>query len=47
MLLDHGRIAARGTPDEVLRAEVLEPVYRIGVRRWDDDGIHLSFGLRD
>lgn len=47
VLLDHGRIAARGTPDEVLRAEVLEPVYRIGVRRWDDDGIHLSFGLRD
>ena len=46
VLLDHGRIAARGTPDEVLRAEVLEPVYRIGVRRWDDDGIHLSFGLR-
>lgn len=47
VLLDHGRIAARGTPDEVLRAEVLEPVYRIGVRRWHDDGIHLSFGLRD
>ena len=47
VLLDHGRIDARGTPDEVLRAEVLEPVYRIGVRRWDDDGIHLSFGLRD
>ena len=46
VLLDHGRIAARGTPDEVLRAEVLEPVYRIGMRRWDDDGVHLAFGLR-
>ncbi len=33
-LFDRGRVAARGTPGEVLRREVLEPVY----------GPHLSYG---
>jgi iron complex transport system ATP-binding protein len=28
LLLDEGRAAARGTPEEVLRSEVLSPVYR-------------------
>jgi iron complex transport system ATP-binding protein len=34
MLLDNGRVAAVGTPDEVLRPEVLAPVY----------GPHLHYG---
>ena len=34
VLLEAGRIAAAGTPDEVLRAEVLEPVY----------GAHFRYG---
>ena len=28
VLLDRGRVAALGAPDEVLRKEILEPVYR-------------------
>jgi iron complex transport system ATP-binding protein len=27
VLLHHGRVAASGAPDAVMRAEVLEPVY--------------------
>ncbi|PSL08214.1 iron complex transport system ATP-binding protein [Haloactinopolyspora alba] len=44
VLLDGGTVAAAGTPDEVLRPEVLEPVYRIGVQRVPtDDGVQLLF----
>lgn len=44
VLLDGGRVAAAGTPDDVLRPEVLEPVYRIGVQRIDTgDGVQLLF----
>ena len=44
VLLDAGRVAATGTPDTVLRPEVLEPVYGIGVRRIPtDDGVQLLF----
>ncbi|EIE99243.1 ABC transporter ATP-binding protein [Saccharomonospora glauca] len=44
VLLDHGEVRAAGAPDEVLRPEVLEPVYRIGVRRvFSDGGLHLLF----
>ncbi|WP_199039875.1 ABC transporter ATP-binding protein [Glycomyces salinus] len=39
VLLDRGRVAAAGTPDEVLRPEVIEPVYRIEAKRFDIDGI--------
>ncbi|MDZ8172217.1 ABC transporter ATP-binding protein [Microbacterium xanthum] len=39
MLLDRGRIAARGTPHEVLVPDVLEPVYGISMRRIDLDGV--------
>nr|WP_208295046.1 ABC transporter ATP-binding protein [Glycomyces sp. NRRL B-16210] len=39
VLLDRGRIAAAGTPDEVLRPEVIEPVYRITARRFDIEGV--------
>ena len=44
-LLDGGRIVHQGTPDDVLRSEVLEPVYGIEVRRLTD-GHHsyLAFG---
>ena len=44
VLLDTGRVAAAGTPDAVLRPEVLEPVYGIGVRRVvTNDGLQLLF----
>ncbi|MGW9477818.1 ABC transporter ATP-binding protein [Saccharomonospora azurea] len=44
VLLHEGRVQAKGSPDAVLRAETLEPVYRIGVRRVrSDDGLHLLF----
>ena len=43
-VMNAGQIVARGTPDEVLVPEVLEPVYEIGIRRLDlEDGIHLVF----
>lgn len=46
VLLSQGRVAAVGAPQEVLRPEVLEPVYRIAVRRLDGDAqVHLAFGL--
>jgi iron complex transport system ATP-binding protein len=48
VLLDRGRVAAAGTPDEVLRPEVIEPVYRIATRRIDIDGIpQLLFAPAD
>lgn len=45
LLLDGGRITASGTPDEVLRPEILEPVYKIGVQRvvTDDNSVQLLF----
>lgn len=44
IVLDNGRIAAYGTPDEVMVPEVLEPVYQVEVRRIDlDDAVHLLF----
>lgn len=44
VLLDRGRVAATGTPEEVLRPLVLEPVYSIGVERLQHDGhIQLLF----
>ena len=39
VLLDEGRVAAEGPVDAVLQPEVLEPVYGVGVRRVDDDGL--------
>ncbi|WP_144791767.1 ABC transporter ATP-binding protein [Kocuria palustris] len=44
VLLDGGRVAAAGAPQDVLRPEILEPVYGIGVRRLADEQIHLAFG---
>ncbi|GAB3756514.1 ABC transporter ATP-binding protein [Microlunatus parietis] len=38
VLLDHGRVVASGTVRDVLRPEILGPVYRVGVRVIDDDG---------
>ncbi|TQL70485.1 iron complex transport system ATP-binding protein [Nocardioides albertanoniae] len=44
ILLDQRKVAARGTVDEVLRAEILEPVYDIGIERLELRGeIHLLF----
>ncbi|MFN6122117.1 MAG: ABC transporter ATP-binding protein [Actinomycetes bacterium] len=45
VLLDRGRVVRCGPPDDVLRGEVLEPVYGIEVRRLTDgDRTHLVFG---
>ncbi|AIG64650.1 histidinol phosphatase [Corynebacterium atypicum] len=38
VLLDSGRVVKTGTPDEVFRPEVLEPVYRAPVERLDVNG---------
>ncbi|MFC4334183.1 ABC transporter ATP-binding protein [Salininema proteolyticum] len=47
VLLDRGRVTAAGKPDHVLTPPVLEPVYRIGVRRFTVDGApHLAFSPR-
>ncbi len=46
VLLDHGTIAATGTPDQVLRAAILQPVYNITVHRIDHLGTpQLMFEL--
>lgn len=37
IVLDAGRMVAEGTPDEVLVPDILEPVYRLPVRRLDVD----------
>jgi iron complex transport system ATP-binding protein len=37
MLLSEGKTAAVGTPDEVLRPEVLEPVYGVGIQRFEGE----------
>jgi len=48
VLLDAGRVVAAGTPERVLTPEVLEPVYRIAVRRLRHDGeLHLLFSPHD
>jgi iron complex transport system ATP-binding protein len=47
LLLHHGSVVASGTPDHVLTAEHLEPVYEVAVRRLDlDDGFQLAFRPR-
>jgi iron complex transport system ATP-binding protein len=38
MLLDSGAVAATGTPDEVLRPELLSRVYGVALRRVDEPG---------
>ncbi len=44
LLLDGGRVAASGTPSEVLTPEVLEPVYGVRVHRTElDQHLHLLF----
>jgi iron complex transport system ATP-binding protein len=44
-LLNATRIVAHGTVDEVLRPEILAPVYGLAVKRIEVDGnIHLVFG---
>jgi iron complex transport system ATP-binding protein len=44
LLLNESRVVAAGTPSEVLVPEYLEPVYKIGVRRFPvDDGFQLVF----
>ncbi|WP_156759105.1 ABC transporter ATP-binding protein [Microbacterium karelineae] len=45
VLLEEGRVVASGTPAEVLRPEILEPVYRIRTQRIDAAGVpQLLFG---
>ena len=45
VLLDYGTVVHQGRPDEVLRSDVLEPVYGIEVRRLaDGQHSHLAFG---
>ncbi|MFO7545372.1 MAG: ABC transporter ATP-binding protein [Trueperaceae bacterium] len=39
VVVDAGRVVARGTPSEVLTAELLRDVYRADVRVLDDDGV--------
>jgi iron complex transport system ATP-binding protein len=39
VLLDGGRVAARGTPAEICTPGVLEPVYRVRVRPIVDDDV--------
>ena len=43
VLLDHGRIAADGTPSEVLREETLHKVYHCQMRVQSDPGTGLPF----
>ena len=45
VLLDQGRVVHQGQPDDVLRSDVLEPVYGIEVRRLaDGQHTYLAFG---
>ena len=45
VLLDDGTVVHQGRPDDVLRSDVLEPVYGIEVRRLaDGQHSHLAFG---
>jgi iron complex transport system ATP-binding protein len=44
VLLHHGRVVTSGTPDDVLRPDILEPVYDVAVRRSDEpDCVQLVF----
>ncbi|MCY4163146.1 MAG: ABC transporter ATP-binding protein, partial [bacterium] len=44
-LLDQGRVVHQGPPENVLRSDVLEPVYGIEVRRIaDGKHTYLAFG---
>ncbi|WP_420609634.1 hypothetical protein [Candidatus Poriferisodalis sp.] len=44
-LLNHGKVVHQGRPDDVLRSELLEPVYGIEVRRLaDGHHSHFAFG---
>lgn len=44
VLLHHGRMVTSGTPDDVLRPDVIEPVYDVAVRRSDEpDCVQLMF----
>ncbi len=48
VLLDRGRVACAGTPDDLLTSAVLEPVYGVSVRRLNDDGtVQLVFRPSD
>jgi iron complex transport system ATP-binding protein len=48
VLLDRGRVRAAGPPEDVLRPEVLEPVYRIGVQQVVyNGGLQLLFSPLD
>lgn len=47
VLLDSGRVVSSGTPDAVLRPEVLESVYGVAVRRFEEpDCVQLVFRPR-
>ncbi|MEV0294839.1 ABC transporter ATP-binding protein [Nocardia sp. NPDC050710] len=47
VLLNHGRVRAAGTVDEVLTPDILEPVYGVAVQRADAFGApQLLFGPR-
>ena len=44
VLLERGTVVASGTPDAVLRPEIVEPVYRVAVRRHEEpDCVQLVF----
>ena len=44
VLLDRGRVACSGAPDDVLTEDMLERVYGVGVRRRQEDGcLQLTF----
>lgn len=38
-VLDHGKVVAVGTPNEILKADLLENVYNMAVKRLDVDGV--------
>ncbi|GAA4113997.1 ABC transporter ATP-binding protein [Enteractinococcus coprophilus] len=46
ILLDHGQVAASGTPEDVLKPELIYEVYGIhAIRHQVADHVHLSFAL--
>lgn len=46
IMLDHGRVASSGTPDEVLQPELIHRVYGIAAQRHEfHDRVQLSFSL--
>ncbi len=48
MLLNQGRLVAKGKPTEVFIPDILEPIYRLKVRSVEVDGqINLLFDKRD